>query len=249
MDITAREALDRWNKTPKEARRKKDVLSMLQAMNSIEGPRKRIPNDHIPAYMVEALAAGSTTISHTAAFICFLLTRSSSAQERLHNELRELFPDDGKMNLEETTDLDFLDAIIRETMRLYPIVPGPLERILGKEITVSGYLVPRGVVASTAAVDQGRLRDVFPEPEEWKPERWFEASDRMKLNWTPFGYGSRSCPASNLALTELKYMIGAIFRHYRAVMPPYHEGDNLELLDVFAAESRTGHIWLKFQSI
>ncbi|KAL2070820.1 hypothetical protein VTL71DRAFT_13846 [Oculimacula yallundae] len=246
MDVTAREALDRWTNN-EDCRREKDVLSMLQAMNSAEDPKKRVPSDHIPAYMVEMLAAGSSTTSHTAAFTCWLLTRNGAAQDRLHEELVQAFPDAEDMDMRKTRDLDYLDYTIRETMRMYPMIPGPLERFLGKEIKVSGMSVPVGVVASTAACDQGRLEDVFPEANQWKPERWLEADDRMKLNWTPFGYGSRACPGSNLAMTELKYMIGAIFRRFKVVVPPGHEQDTLELADVFAAGSKTGHVWLKFE--
>lgn len=248
MDVTAREALDRWTNN-EESRREKDVLSMLQAMNSAEDPKKRVPSDHIPAYIVEMLAAGSSTTSHTAAFACWMLTRNVAVQDRLYDELVQAFPDADAMDMKQTMDLDFLDCVIRETMRMYPMIPGPLERFLGKEITVAGLTVPVGVVASTAACDQGRLEDVYPEPDKWKPERWLEADDRMKLNWTPFGYGSRACPGSNLAMTELKYMVGAIFRRFRVVLPPGHEQDTLELSDVFAAGSKTGHVWLKFEQI
>jgi cytochrome P450 len=240
MDVTARKALNRWNNN-EESRREKDVLSMLQAM--------KVPNHHIPAYMVEMLAAGSSTTSHTAAFACWLLTRNIAVQDRLHDELVQAFPDVHAMDMKQTMNLEFLDCVIRETMRMYPMIPGPLERFLGKEITVAGLTVPARVVASTAAYDQGRLEDVYPEAEKWKPERWLEANDRMKLNWTPFGYGSRACPGANLAMTELKYMVGAIFRRYRVLLPPGHEQDTLELSDVFAAGSKTGHIWLKFEEI
>ncbi|KAF2188155.1 cytochrome P450 [Zopfia rhizophila CBS 207.26] len=246
MDVTAREALNRWENN-KDTHREMDVLSMLQAMNDAEDPAKRVPNDHIPAYIVEMLAAGSSTTSHTAAFACWLLSRNESVQERLQEELFEAFPDADGMDFKKTMDLPFLDAVIKETMRLYPMIPGPLERFLGKEVKVDGKVVPRGVVASTAAYNQGRLEEVYPDSEAWDPARWLNANDRMKLNWTPFGYGSRACPGSNLAMTELKYMIGAIFRRFCVRVLKGHESDTLELSDVFAAGTKSGHVWLEFE--
>ncbi|KAJ4132433.1 hypothetical protein NW754_015249 [Fusarium falciforme] len=244
MDVTAREALQRWKSGDANKNREKDVLSMLQSMNSANAPA--VPTEDIPAYMVEMLAAGSSTTSHTAAFACWLLTRHPDAQDRLRRELFERYPDPDDINIREMMDLPYLDGVIRETMRLYPMIPGPLERYLGEEIVVADKRIPKGVVASTAAYNQGRLEEVFPEPNSWTPERWIDADERMRLNWTPFGYGCRSCPGSNLAMTELKYMIGKIFRFFRAVTPPGHELDALELADVFAAGSKTGHVWLKF---
>lgn len=248
MDITAREALDRWNARP-EDRHQKDVLSMLQAMNSSSDPRKRIPNDHIPAYMVEMLAAGSSTTSHTAAFVCDQLARHPEALVTLQKELIEIFPDKENIEEQKMLSLGFLEGVIYETMRLYPMIPGPLERHLGDWIEVDGIRVAPGVIASTAAYDQGRIAEVYPEPNKWKPERWIGASERMKLNWIPFGHGCRSCPGSNLAITELKYIIGTVFRRFTVELPHEHPDEALDLADVFAAGSKTGHCWLHFKEL
>lgn len=251
LDTTAKQALERWQEKG-STKHSRDVLSMLKAMEAEEDPRKRLPNDHIPAYMVEMLAAGSSTTSHTVAFACFLLARHSAEQVAFRKELFETFPDAEDIDPTKTTTLPYLDAVLKETMRLYPMIPGPLERHLGKPIELCGVEIPPGVVASTAAYTQGRLPEVFPRPEQWRPERWIDIDakhrERMELNWIPFGTGSRSCPGSNLAITELKYMIGTIFRLFRSVVPEGHANDVLDLADIFAAGSRTGHVWLKFKS-
>jgi cytochrome P450 len=248
LDITAREALQRWQSGEKTSQKhEKDVLSMLQSMNTANA--SAVPTEDIPAYMVEMLAAGSSTTSHTAAFACYLLTRHPDAQKRLREELLKAFPSLDELDIRKTVDLPYLDGVIRETMRMYPMIPGPLERYIGREIEMSGMTVPRGSIASTSAYDQGRLESVYPDPNTWRPERWINATERMKLNWVPFGHGSRACPGSNLAMTELKYMIGIIFRKFKAVMPPDHEKDVLEMADVFAAGSKTGHCWLKFEKL
>lgn len=243
LDITAREALERWERSP-EGRKDKDVLSMLQSMNSAKACA--VPSSDIPAYMVEMLAAGSSTTSHTAAFASFLLTRHPAAQAQLREELCSAFPDPLNMNIRAATDLPFLDGVVRETMRMYPMIPGPLERYLSKDLNIGGLSVPRGVIASNSAYDQGRLPDVYPEPDQWRPQRWIDADERMKLNWIPFGHGARSCPGSNLAMTELKYMLGKIFRLFEATIPEGREDERLEMADVFAAGSRSGECWLKF---
>ncbi|KAH6689896.1 putative cytochrome P450 [Plectosphaerella plurivora] len=244
MDITACEAMERWQANKGAQGREKDVLSMLQSMNSSAAPA--VPLQDVPAYMVEMLAAGSSTTSHTAAFACWMLTRDHEAQRKLHAELDEAFPSPDSFDIKTTMNLPYLDGVIRETMRLFPMIPGPLERHLGKPIKVHGLEIPRGVIASTGAYSQGRLAEVYPRPEAWDPARWVDATERMRTNWIPFGTGCRACPGSNLAMTELKYMIGKIMRHFELVTPPGYENDTLELSDVFAAGSKSGHCWLKF---
>jgi cytochrome P450 len=246
MDVTAKEALARWNE--KEVKtHDRDVLSMLSSMENLEDPQNRIKPDHLPAYMVEMMAAGSSTTSHTAAFACWALANNVEAQQKLRQELFKIFPDPKRLDMKATQRSEYLDAVIKETMRLWPMIPGPLERYLGKPIEVNGLHVPPGIIASTSAYTSGRKADVYPEPEKWIPDRWLEATERMRLNWTPFGYGSRICPGSNLALTELKYMLGAIFRNMRSVQPKGVPWEPIELADVFAAGTRSGHCWLRFE--
>jgi cytochrome P450 len=88
-------------------------------------------------------------------------------------------------------------------MRIYPMILGPLERHLGKPITIDGMVIPARVIASTAAIHQGQLDSVYPEPKLWKPERWIDADERMKLNWIPFGHGCRSRPGSSYDRIEI----------------------------------------------
>ena len=205
MDVSARDALDRW-KNRGEQSHDRDVLSMLLGMGQ-KDKTWVVPIDDMPAYMVEMMAAGSSTSSHTAAFICWALMRHPEAQKTLRQELFEASPDINALNLENTEPLPFLEAVIRETMRLWPMIPGPLERHLGKSITVNGMVVPPGVIASTSAYTQGRLESVYPGAEKFCPERWLNETEDMKTNWIPFGTGSRACPGSNLVLTELRYIV------------------------------------------
>ncbi|KAI5205033.1 hypothetical protein E4T39_03150 [Aureobasidium subglaciale] len=246
MDVTAHEALIKWNEKDTKGH-DRDVLSMLSSMQADATSDANMPQAHIPAYMVEMMAAGSSTTSHTATFACWALTNFPSVQKKLRQELFEAFPDAGELDMRKSQDLPYLDAVIKETMRMWPMIPGPLERYLGGSITVNGLTVPPGVIASTSAYSQGRKEDVYKDADKWIPDRWLKADDRMKLNWTPFGHGSRICPGSNLAMTELRYMLCAIFRNLRAIQPAGHENEPIEMMDVFAAGTKSGHCWLKFE--
>jgi cytochrome P450 len=248
MDITAREALSRWKNSDKHVRRDKDVLSMLGSMNK-GAASAAVPVEDMPAYMIEMMAAGSSTTSHTAAFTCWHLTRHPEVQNNLRQELREAFPSLENMDIRRTMDLPLLDSVIRETMRMFPMLPGPQERYLGRDAVIAGKVIPAGVIASVAPYNQGRLHAVYPDPENWQPARWSKADEAMKFNWIPFGHGCRACPGSNLAMTELKYIIGMIFRKFKAVMPKDGLKDELLLGDVFAASTRSGHCWLKFEKL
>lgn len=126
MDVTAKEALSRWENRGEA--RDRDVLSMFISLDETENEKKRIPRDHIPAYMVEMLAAGSSTTSHTATFTCYELARHPEVQDKLRKELEETFPDKNDIDERKLMDLPYLDAVLKESMRLRPMIPGWLSR-------------------------------------------------------------------------------------------------------------------------
>lgn len=122
MDVTAKAALERW-KSRGEAR-DRDVLGMFISLDKAEDERKRVPKEYIPAYMVEMLAAGSSTTSHTATFTCYELAHHPEAQTRLRQELEEVFPGVNEIDEKKLMELPYLNGVIKETMRLMPMIPG-----------------------------------------------------------------------------------------------------------------------------
>lgn len=63
----------------------------------------------------------------------------------------------------------------------------------------------------------------------------------------PFGIGARQCPGLNLGLTELKYIIGTLFRKFRALPPKQADLDGNETQDTFLAILKRGGLWLRFE--
>lgn len=235
VDMYARNALQKWEAGDTKSH-SRDVLSMLLAMNSQEDPTKRrIPAENLPVYMVEAMSAGSGTTSNSATIAFWMIARHRTVHDRLRQELFKVFPEADQIEMRQCLNLKYLEWVIYEVMRLWPILPGPLYRHLGQTISVNGLAVPAGVIASTAALDQHMRPDIFPEPETFKPERWEDATEAMKRNWIPFGYGSRSCPGQNLGLTELKYFLAVILRHFESQIPDEMVNSQIELRDPFTA--------------
>jgi unspecific monooxygenase len=106
--------------------------------------------------------------------------------------------------------LPLLDAILMETLRLRPSVPGSQPRIAppsepSSPISICGYTnIPAGTRVSAQAYSLHRNTEVFPEPELWKPERWldanqFEKDEMMRWFWA-FGSGGRMCIGNHLAV-------------------------------------------------
>lgn len=155
------------------------------------------------------------------------LSQHLDLQSSLRSELLSLFPpifypqiattpdeaSDLKTDLASPRSIDnlpLLDAILLETLRLRPSVPGSQPRITPSStsrspISLCGYAsIPAGVRVSAQAYSLHRNAKVFPEPEVWKPERWLDASQEKKeemMRWFwPFGSGGRMCIGNHFAV-------------------------------------------------
>ena len=100
--------------------------------------------------------------------------------------------------------LPYLGSVVKEAMRLTMSVSIRLPRVVPKSgWEYKGFRFPAGTKVGVAAFQLHLDDNVFPQPEEYRPERWLDATAEMNRDFLPFGKGARSCIARNLATTEL----------------------------------------------
>ncbi|GKZ69865.1 hypothetical protein AnigIFM50267_005095 [Aspergillus niger] len=181
----------------------------------------------VASEVLDHLVAGHETTGITITYIMWELSKRPELQTRLREELasspeslrytegteKELPP------LADIAALPFLDAIVRETLRLHAPAPAPLPRVTPPEGTwIHGYYIPGGVQVSSSAYSLHRIEEVFPSPEEWIPWRWMDVKDDrihdMRRLFYPFGTGGRMCLGSNFALLEIKLVIAMVYANF-----------------------------------
>ena len=121
------------------------------------------------------------------------------AQEKLHEELMSIdFPSDGVPSIQQLDSLPYLDSVIKEALRLYAAIPMTLFRDVpqgGK--VMNGYFLPEGTTVGAQAYSLHRNEQVYPEPEEYRPERWLnvdkETELQMQRQFWAFASGARMC--------------------------------------------------------
>ena len=203
----------------------KQLLSQLRS--SAEKPSTyplseshlRLP---IASELMDHLMAGTETSAWTLVYLMHELSQRPSLQSSLRGELLSLsppilYPVKSPGNSDSTTRealpsprvidaLPLLDAILFETLRLHPSVPGSQLRVTPQSSTpLLGYPnIPPGIRISAQAYSLHRNPEAFPDPETWKPERWLEASqekrgEMMRWFWA-FGSGANMCIGSHLAI-------------------------------------------------
>lgn len=174
------------------------------------------PHPHTLRVATELLdhsAAGFDTSGITLTYLFHELSLRPTLQSSLRAELLSLSPPltypSHSHSLPSPRALDallLLHAILMETLRLHSVIPGPQPRITPSTPTslAGSSPLPGGIRVSAQAYSLHRNEEVFPSPEEWRPERWLDAgkermTEMMKWFWA-FGSGGRMCIGSNFAV-------------------------------------------------
>ncbi|CAL1712458.1 unnamed protein product [Somion occarium] len=168
-----------------------------------------------------AIIAGSDTTSTTLSNIFFSLLRNPGVYKKLQAEVDQWYPQGSDAtDPEHHQDMSYLDAVINETLRLFPVVPSGSQRAAvrgsgGKFI--GPYYLPEGTQARIHFWSiQRDPRNFFPKSDTFWPERWLiaqgdmPAPDDFRHNFDafiPFSFGSYNCVGKNLALTEMRTVL------------------------------------------
>ncbi|KAI6867230.1 benzoate 4-monooxygenase cytochrome-like protein P450 [Hortaea werneckii] len=176
------------------------------------------------AYLFANINAGSDTIGSTLRAVFYYLMKTPSSFEKLSSELRNA-QKHGKLSVPlptwtECQALPYLNAVIKEALRLNPALALPMERIVpstGLQIN-EVFLAPGTVVGINPYVLHRDRRIFGQDAEEWRPSRWLDADvERVKYmdqHLLSFGAGKRTCLGRNIAMLELLKVVPALIARY-----------------------------------
>ncbi|KAK4949912.1 hypothetical protein LTR10_011754 [Elasticomyces elasticus] len=225
-----------------------DILARLEEV-AVKNPKEALSPEEIIAEMMEVLNAGSDTTANTAMFASYELATRPDVQKKLHSELAEAFPDPSEpLTFAKLSQLPYLDGVCREALRIHAPIPSYLERLAPEGgLTIANTFIPEGTIVGMQAYTNHRDPNVYPDPLGFSPERWFDPTPEMKLNFLPFSAGPRSCIGMNLGNMQLRIHLGHIFRAYEVVCPPQTTPDSMAHVEFFTIRPKSGACDLYFR--
>ncbi|KAJ8109186.1 hypothetical protein ONZ43_g6203 [Nemania bipapillata] len=163
------------------------------------------------------------TMQHVLAGCTANLAAGSDTTEQLRAEIAG-FQQQGSLSssfsFKETQQMPYLQAVIKETLRMHPATGLPMERVVPEGgATISGYFFPEGTIVGINSWVAHRNAQVFgADADEFNPGRWL-ISDGDKLaamnrQWIPFGMGSRTCIGRHISTLEISKLIPRIVRDF-----------------------------------
>ena len=175
-----------------------DVLSLLlQARHEDGSP---MSDKELRDELMTLLTAGHETTATSLAWALEALARHPAALTRLREEVLE---GDGDA---------YLDAVVKETLRLRPVVGLVLRRLM-EPMEIGGHLLPAGANVAPCIYLLHRRPDLYPEPRAFRPERFLDRPAGT-YTWIPFGGGVRRCLGASFAQFEMKVVLRGVVSRF-----------------------------------
>nr|GMD89160.1 cytochrome P450 81F3-like [Ipomoea batatas] len=194
------------------AGKKKSFVEVLLSLQ--ENEPEYYKDEIIRSLMLVMLAAGTDTSSGTMEWGLSLLLNHPQVLKKAQREIDERVGHERLLEESDLVNLPYLNCIIKETMRMYPVGPLLIPHESSEECTVAGYRIPAGTMLMVNLYSIQRDPKNWDEPEKFRPER-FQGSEgvtRDGYKMMPFGSGRRSCPGESLGLRMVGLSLGSLIQ-------------------------------------
>jgi cytochrome P450 len=173
-----------------------DVLTLLLAARHEDGAP--MTDAELRDQLLTLLTAGHETTATGLSWAFERLLRTPAAMERLLGSL---------------DDDEYLDAVVKETLRLRPVIVD-VARKLTRDTQVGAWRLPAGTLVLPAIAAIHARPDLYPAPEEFRPERFLDG-ETESYAWIPFGGGVRRCIGASFAQVEMRVVLREVLRRVR----------------------------------
>ncbi|XP_071506317.1 cholesterol 24-hydroxylase-like [Diadema antillarum] len=194
-----------------------DILNMiLECSNDLKGSSDFQMENMIDEF-VTLFIAGQETTTNLLAFTLQQLGRHPDVAERLQTEVDEVLGHKPTIEYEDLAKLEYMMRVLKETLRLFPPVPGT-SRKLAHPIRCDGFTLPAGAPVSVMTAVMSRMEEYFDEPLVFNPDR-FKTTDERQMRrhfyaYFPFSLGQRSCIGQQFALIEARVFLAKLLQRF-----------------------------------
>jgi cytochrome P450 len=172
-----------------------DILALLISARDADG--RPLSDENLLDQIITLLLAGHETTTTGLAWAFERLTRNRAALERLQGEL-------------DAGEEQYLDAVVNETLRVRPVIDGVWRKLTAPAV-VAGHRLPADTLVFPAIVLAQTSSEAFPDPEDFRPERFLEGSP-PPYTFIPFGGGTRRCIGAPFAVMEMKTVLSTVLQ-------------------------------------
>ncbi|MBG1266112.1 cytochrome P450 [Nostoc sp. WHI] len=204
-----------------------DILSLL--ISSRDEAGQPMTDQELHDQLITLILAGYETTSSAMAWGFYWIHQNPLVREKLLQELDTLGDSPDPMSIYQ---LPYLTAVCNETLRIYPITMFSFPRVVQESIELLGHPLEPGTVLLPSIYLTHQREDLYPQPKQFKPERFIERQF-SPYEFLPFGGGVRRCIGQALAQFEMKLVFATVLSRYHLALAdqrtekPQRRGFNL----------------------
>ncbi|KAJ3703177.1 hypothetical protein LUZ61_006882 [Rhynchospora tenuis] len=210
-----------------------DVLLQLADDPTLE---VKLERDGIKAYIQDLLAGGTESSTVTVEWAISELLKRPEIINKATEELDRVIGRDRWVKEKDICKLPYIEAIIKETMRLHPVAPMLAPRQSREDANFNGYDIPKGTRVLVNVWTIGRDPTIWDNPNDFWPERFVGKSVDVKgqdFELLPFGSGRRMCPGYSLGLKVIQMSIANLLHGFKWRLPDGVKEADLSMEEIF----------------
>ncbi|KAM3343702.1 hypothetical protein P3S68_025792 [Capsicum galapagoense] len=213
---------------------KKDFIQILLELMEQKDIGISLDLMKIKAIVMDIMIGGTDTTITTVEWVMVELLNTPQIMAKVQQELKDVVGVNNIVEESHLPNLHYLDAVLKETLRLHPALPLLFPKRPSQSAIVGGYTIPEGTKVFLNAYAIQRDPQVWESPLEFQPERFLNSTNLEyagnNMNYLPFGSGRRICAGLPLAEKMLMFVLASLLHSFDWKLP---EGENVDLSEGF----------------
>ncbi|XXG88779.1 hypothetical protein AAC387_Pa12g0949 [Persea americana] len=215
-----------------------DVLLQVQKDSMLE---IHLTRDNLKAIILDMYSGGTETTALTLEWVMAELTKHPDVMEKAQAEIRRVVGKKMNVREEHLHQLDYLKFIIKENLRLHPVLPLLIPRDSTTDVKIQNYRIPSNTRVFINAWAIGRDPNSWENANEFSPERFVNNPIDFKgrdFQFIPFGAGRRSCPGMSFAIASLELALANLLYWYDWELPWGLTKEDLDMSEALGIATR-----------
>ncbi|CAL9753839.1 unnamed protein product [Musa acuminata subsp. burmannicoides] len=214
----------------------RDMVDVLLQLADDPNLDVKLERHGVKAFTQDLIAGGTESSAVTVEWAISELLMRPEVLEKATEELDRVVGRGRWVEERDVSRLPYVEAIVKETMRLHPVAPMLVPRLSREHTTVDGYDIPAGARVLVSVWAIGRDPSVWDAPEEFRPERFVGSQIDVKghdFELLPFGAGRRMCPGYSLGLKVIQLSLANLLHGFEWRLPAGLKAEMLSMEEIF----------------
>ncbi|CAI0419147.1 unnamed protein product [Linum tenue] len=214
----------------------KDMVDVLLELAEDPDLEVKLDRRGVKAFTQDMIAGGTESSAVTVEWAISELLKHPEAFIRATEELDRVVGNERWVEEKDVANLPYINAIVKETMRLHPVAPLLVPRLAREDVELSGYRVAKGTRVLVNVWTIGRDPTIWDAPEEFRPERFIGKDIDVKghdFELLPFGAGRRMCPGYPLGIKVIQVSLASLLHGFKWELPSGMKREDLNMEEIY----------------